>query len=227
MVRLIALGASVAAMGCNEYSIGEQIPPGARQEIPEAPNCEAGGDVVVVPVSFEQRQGCPWGEGDNLERRNEHNQARVEEIRQIVLPAGAEVCDLEITSSEGAAVWFDDHILLALDDVVLVAGGSGLRWNEIDVVDGVPRYDWPGLRGRPFAERYAPYVCLGGDQSECRVPRTEEVGPLVLSFPHQVIADLVEGPSFQLTLVTFGDDDNDDCAHAEVELAVGVRFVQP
>lgn len=214
MSRWITILTSGVLAGCLEYGFEADL----REGDPPPLRCETDAEAVQVSITFPGRSGCPWSTAGNLERRNEHNQARVEEVREVELPRGSELCDLTVASEPGQQVWFDDHILLALDDVVLVAGGSGLRFDELPVQDGAPRYDWAALRGQPFVDRYAPYTCLG--DADCQVPRTEETGPLDVSVPASEIAGRVAGDTFELRLVTFGDDDEDDCAHAEVTLDV-------
>ena len=192
----IVLAAALPAMlmACSERGFRNVEPPNTLDETEDTavlpPGCE-GAAIETFELAYPPRQDCPFGEGDNLERRNEHNQARVEEYRSIRLPPGAQVCDLSLVSRE-QGVFFDDHLTMTLNDVVLVGGGSGYELDDFTVVDGLPMYSWMEIAGTPFSERYAPYDCLGGNDSVCQVPRTEETGPFNVEIAPAAMAKLTE-----------------------------------
>jgi hypothetical protein len=187
--------------------------------------CESA-DATTYTFTYPARQDCPWGQDDNLVQLNEFNRARVEEERQIVLPSGTTLCGVSIASST-TDLLFDDHVTIAIGDVVLVGGGSGYPIERLPLVDGLYRYDWAALAGTPFADRNAPYWCLG-DDSVCEVPTTEILGSLNLQIDEASTDLLVREfrglESFPLVIATFGDDDTDDCAHSDIGLEVTVAW---
>ncbi|MEM6928633.1 MAG: hypothetical protein AAF602_16975 [Myxococcota bacterium] len=183
--------------------------------------------IESVPIDFSARDDCDFGRRGNLDPRNGFVQARAVAEQAVELPPGALLCSASL-ESDGAPVTFDDHLALLLDDVVLVSGGSGGAIDDYPVVDGLPRFDWTEVRGRPFAERYTPYECLGG--ARCVVPRTEETGPLDVEIPAPTMVDLVDAlaieGNFDIRIVVFGDDDVGDCAFSDLTLDLVMRYVR-
>ena len=217
---------------CIEYGVRADLD-APRTALGDAEvSCDAPQDRVLiqtVELPFPSREGCPWNVGDNLGPRNEHNQARVEETHRVSLPAGVQLCDLAI-GSDTDALSFDDHITLTLNDIVLVGGGSAYDIDALPHVDDLPRYAWDALQGQPFADRYAPYTCLG-DPEVCVVPQTEQVGPLEVSFSDTLVEDIardrVTDDDLTFSWVTFGDDDAGDCGHSDFTLHVQLAWVAP
>lgn len=224
---------AVVLCGCSERGFVSVEPPNTLDdtettELP--PGCASDAVGATFELAYPSRQDCPWNEGGNLEPRNEFNQARVEEYRSIRLPEGAVVCELSLASQE-QGVFFDDHLTMTLNDVVLVGGGSGYVFEDLELVDGLPVYEWSALAGSPFAERYAPYDCLGGTESVCQVPRTEETAAFNVEIAPPAMARLtsvLEGAdSLRFGVITFGDDDGGDCAHSAVTLDVDLSYLAP
>lgn len=182
---------------------------------------------LTVDLEFPARQDCPWGLDDNLTQQNELNRARVEEVRDLVLPDGAQLCDLAIHSRTDDLL-FDDHVTLTLDDVVLIGGGYGYAIDVLGVSANLPRYRWDDVVDLPFRDRDAPYYCIGEPDSACVLPQTEVAGPLDLALSEAATEDLVAAMSGKTTLpfrvITFGDDDEDDCAHTDLILEVEVSY---
>lgn len=167
-VRVIAL---LAVMGCsNEIGLRSRAPtPSVPETSDGVPLRCLDAAIESVPIDFPARDDCDFGQRGNLDPRNGFVQARAVAEQRVELPPGARLCSASL-ESEGDPVAFDDHLVLLLEDVVLVSGGSGGALDDYAVVDGLPRFDWTEVRGRPFAERYTPYECLGGGR--CVVPST-------------------------------------------------------
>lgn len=182
----------------------------------------------VERLRFNDRQDCPWGEDDNLERRNGYNQARVRESRYIDLPPYEQLCELSIESNTDD-LEFDDYFTFTLNEVILVGGGGGYDIEIFEQADGMYFYDWEILKGTAFhGQRYAPYYCIGGPES-CVVPPTEQSGPFEVLLPPETMqpfTDVLDGEmQLDFALHTFGDNDNGDCAHTDMELVFTVRYV--
>ena len=209
---------------------------GSAPEVDEPAILEACLDpaVPLTRVSFTQfhpaRVDCPWGLQGNLTPRQWHNQARVVERETHLLPEGATICGLRITSEESTFL-YDDAVALLFEDVVLVSGGPGTPLDQFPVRDGLPRYDWPAIVGTEMADSAAPYLCLGGRTSQCQVPQTEVIGQFALDFAPEVMASLaarVAPPDgFSLSLVSIGDNDPQDCAHTDLTLQVDLDLRLP
>ncbi|MEN0066312.1 MAG: hypothetical protein AAGA48_29515 [Myxococcota bacterium] len=210
-------------LGCgNETALRVDV------DAPRAPRASSCEDASTErqALTFEAREGCSFSEDGNLERRNEHIQARADEARFVSLPPPDTLCGLSLVSKDGP-VSFDDHLAILIDDIVVVSGGSGLALDEHPERDGLPRFDWEDIAGRPFSDRYADYRCLG--EGRCEVPRTEEVGTLDVRIDPETMAsiatslDWVDG--LDVRIVTFGDDDWADCAHTDLTLDVVVETI--
>lgn len=243
------LGASAVA-GCIENDLGVPLDPGSKSETtsippsspttPDPDTTPPPGDppilpcddlqVLTVDLAYPERQDCPFGIDDNLDRLNEFNRARVEEVQDLVLPDGAQLCDLAV-HSQTEDLLFDDHVTLTLDEVVLVGGGYGYDIAALPLVDGLYRYTWAELVDVPFADQSAPYYCLGAPDSTCVMPQTEIVGPVDIELSDAatdtLIAAMVGRTTLPFRLITFGDDNDGDCAHTELTLTVDVSYTVP
>lgn len=197
---------------------------GLRAALDPVPSC-ASPIVETLTLAFPAQRDCAFSQEGNLEPRNEHIQARRIASHRIELPEDAGICGWSMTSDQ-ADVAFDDHLAILLDDIVLVSGGSGIALDAHPLRDGLPRFDWADVRGRPFSDRYAPYHCLG--EGPCAVPETERTGPLDLEIDPdtlRVVADALDDPaSWRLQLLTFGDDDAGDCAHTDLTVQLTVAY---
>lgn len=182
---------------------------------------------LTVSLAYPARQDCPWGIDDNLPPENEHNRARVEEVHDLVLPSDAQLCDLSVRSLTDDLL-FDDHVTFTLDDVLLVGGGSGYDPDILPIVDDLRRYRWDTIVGVPFRERDESYFCLGAPESTCVLPETEVAGPLEISLSagasEALVAAMVGRTTLPFRLVTFGDDNEDDCAHTDLTLEISVAY---
>jgi len=189
-------------------------------------DCDDDAVLEVTELLFAARANCDFSNDGNLDPRNEHLQARAEESHFVELPQGATLCALAL-ESQGDRAAFDDHVAVLVEDVLVVSGGSGGTLDDYPLVDGLPRFDWTTVRGRPFADRYTPYGCLGGGR--CIVPRTEESGPFDVQIEPETMAELVGAlaldAGFDVRLLVFGDDDWGDCAHSDLALDLSVRYL--
>ena len=208
-------------------------PPGTvpPDEPPDTPptvaDCQAAAETRSFTLGFQPRRGCVFSSEGNLPPRNEFVQARADEVRFVQLPQIRTLCDLTLRAREGPPIFFDDHVAIVVEDVVLVSGGSGLALNEYETVDGLPRFDWSAVRGEPFRPRNSAYACLGGGR--CDVPRTERFGDLNVEVGSETMIAIANSLSlnggFNVRFLTFGDNDASDCAHSELTLDVDVRYL--
>lgn len=187
-------------------------------------------DTLSVDLTFPERIDCPWGIDDNLTELDTFNRARVDEVQNLILPDGATLCDLAVHSTSEDLL-FDDHVTIALDDVALVGGGYGYDIDILPVVGNLRRYSWATVVDQEFGDRDAPYWCLGEPESVCVLPVTEIAGPLDLELSDDATRDLVAAMAgrteLPFVLTTFGDNDDDDCAHTTLTLRVDVSYTLP
>ena len=197
LVPPLAAALFLLAAGCSEYGVRPSIDeggdpvdddfdvwPGSHgfddEEQPREKSCAEDATLLTTQMTADATKECPWGIGDNLERLNEYNQARIVERWEVPIPPGATLCSISFRSVQDSLT-FDDHITLTLDDNVLLGGGSGYPIDRLDAIDGVPQWDWTRIVGTHFAERDDPYFCLG-DSGPCEVPQTETPGPFEVAF---------------------------------------------
>jgi hypothetical protein len=232
----------VAFCGCIENKLSSSpgtlevpatTPPAPPSSTPPPPRASDPCDTpqsLTVALLYPAREDCPWSTDDNLAPLNEFNRARVEEVQDIVLPPGAQLCDLAIRSATSDLL-FDDHVTITLDDVVLVGGGYGYDVGGLPMVGNLHRYDWAEVVDLPFRARDSPYWCLGEPQSVCVLPQTEIAGPLEVELSEGATRDLVAAMAgrsvLPVRLITFGDDDAGDCAHTDLPLVVEVAYGVP
>lgn len=249
MLRLLLAGALL--VGCSETALNADITADVpieepdidvdpKDEIetddtdvePHRPDCGNTEDrrVMFARLEFPERHGCSWAEGDNLDRRNEFLRAYEQETRSIDMPTGARICDLGLASLTGD-LWFDDHMTLLLQGGVIVGGGSGYPMDLLPPdPDGFVPWDWFAVRDTPFQDRTTPYWCLGGEASTCVVPPHDERGVLDIALPTEALDPFTvrveQDASMDISLLTFGDDNDSDCSHSDVVLEATITWVQ-
>lgn len=191
-------------------------------------DCQTGERVVRTEmIRFPAREDCPWSVNGNLERRGGYNQARFTETELLDLPPYSDLCSLSIVSQTSDLV-FDDHFTLTLENWVLV-GGGGYAIDRLEDQGGMYQFDWDAVKGQPFIWD-GEYHCLGGEDSVCVVPGHDQRAPLELAFSEetmQPLAETLDGESgLSVSLHTFGDNDDGDCAHSDIALLIEIELVQ-
>ncbi|MEL6187238.1 MAG: hypothetical protein AAFU79_21645 [Myxococcota bacterium] len=231
-----------AFLGCQDDGVGlrrverEELPaplPPAAMDVPPANqrqvDCSSDSITETIEVFFPARSGCSFSSDGNLPPQNESLQARAVDVASVDLPQIRVLCDLQLRSQRSPAIRFDDDVAILLEEVVLVAGGSGPALDEYPKVDGYPRFVWEEVRGQRFRPRSNPYACLGSP-SLCQVPSTEQLGQLEVSFDANVLIALTQTlnleAGFDLSFVTFGDNDPTDCAHGDLRMELEVSYLR-
>ncbi|MEL6342381.1 MAG: hypothetical protein AAFV53_04565 [Myxococcota bacterium] len=197
-------------------------------EVEERLTCQTGDRVVLSEViRFPARENCLWSVEGNLGPRDGHNQARFTETELLDLPAYSDLCSLSIVSQTSDLV-FDDHFTLTLGDWVLV-GGGGYPIESLEAQSGMFLFDWEAVKGQPIIWD-GQYHCLGGPESVCVIPGHDQRAPLELAFTEeamQPLAETLDGESgLAISLHTFGDNDDGDCAHSDIQLLIEVEMIQ-
>ncbi len=176
---------------------------------------------IEFTIAFPATEGCAWGEDGNDDATQGETSARTEQEVELRLPDNAVVCGLsldfeEFERREDPEVFFDDHFLFTLNDVVLAAD-YGDMVDEFGEVNGLPRYDWDDLLGFETEEEPDTF-CLGEDDgSDCELPDPGEEGEYSLSFVGDtvdaLIASAIEDERFEFGFIVTGDDNPGDCTH--------------
>lgn len=211
-------------------------PPGVIQLIRDCDDAKARGKIqsTIVQVDFEDNPGsCPWGLDDNMTKRNGYARARIEQVQQISLPAGAVVCNMKLEDVVQQNFIYDDNLILTLNGFLLASTTNFQTY--FDHVNEYYKYDWSRLvdqRGHvDAADTTAPnQYCLGRDQglSSCSFPQTETLGRVDLSFHERVIQNVLgmtSASDVKLTMITTGDDNaSTDCHHSPIRFSVTIEY---
>ncbi len=190
-------------------------------------------------TEVQNNRACAFGQDGNLSTGPETQRARYEQRRLLELPAGAELCDLELELVANN-FRYDDMFYFALNGHVVSSNNKSamvdLRRYPLKLTDGksvsAPRYDWSGLVDKRFSNDggESNNFCLGEQEglSNCQWPRTEQTGSFRLSFAPEILIHLgakSSGSQHELMFAVTGDDDpNVDCAHSGFNLNVSATY---
>jgi len=224
-------------------------PPTVQQAIKNCADATAAGTLKTSTqtITFDDsrvetgmQQICQWNTGDNLAMKDGFMTARYEQNRSLTLPAGAVLCDVQMTTAQ-QKFSYDDILFLNFNGRILgsdnkAAVTSKLTPEMVTLSSGkiapLYTYDWLSLRGAPF-QNVADDYCLGSDQQEgtCMWPVTQQTGNIVFQFnPELLIAIGLKEPSDQqyFSLVITGDNDpSTDCYHQALSFDMQVKYYLP
>jgi len=182
--------------------------------------------------------GCPWGEGDNLEMRQAHVTARVEQYVELDLPPSAVVCDMSLNFTPDPNVTptmeYDDNMFFLYNKVVLAASYAPMV-DRFTRRRGLPIYDWGQLAGMEFGfDPTTPTFCLGEAEgrASCEIPPPETLAAMRLEFDDDLVDELsfraLELGTEEFGFVVIGDNDpRDDCFHEAFSFDVTVGVATP
>jgi hypothetical protein len=164
---------------------------------------------------------CPWGQDDNLPLQGAMGwSARTEQIETITdVPPNAVICgaNFEIPQTD---MWFDDAMVIALSRVVLM---TDVNISVFPNNGTFHFYDWSSLVGTGGSQLY----CLG----DCTLPAMETPGPMSLSTSDALARAIGEYAaqqgSYEIRVVTIGDNDAGDCRHQPFDFVVTLDYVVP
>ena len=189
-------------------------------------------DEIEFEVFFEATPGgCSWGEDGNGERESGLVTARTEQTVSIDIPEGGVVCGLDFDFAAldpgfEQVMTYDDHFFLNFNGIVLAAS-YGEMVDDLNITDGLARYDWGDLEGFPIdLHGEIDDYCVGEDEglSQCTIPESETPGEISLSFGGELVDQMsflaLESGSYSFQFVTTGDDNDSDCFHDDFEFTV-------
>ncbi len=185
----------------------------------------------IINIQFPKpSETCAWEESGNLSTRDAFFRARIEQKQNLGLPRGAIVCDA-IFDFKPQPFRYDDYFALLFNKNIIT---SGYDFSEHLTPQnfGLLSYNWNQLRGvrMEFGSQKEQVVCpqIPGAEAMCSFPGHDTAGVIDLDLDSRYIQAVMSNgvPSdHSFTLVTFGDDDDNDCEHSDVEFDVTVSYV--
>ena len=187
--------------------------------------------VIENPIN-PNTSSCPFGQADNLGRRNEYFQARIEQSKKFELPKDAVLCNVQFAFPE-QAFNYDDHFVFSLNNNVLA---SSYKFSSLVSQNNLLKYDWANIRGKKWDSSVDGIYCADGDSSKaslCSFPKTEQQGSIKLEFAPQVFQKIfmnhassgLDTNMHEFKWVTIGDNDDFDCEHTSIRFSVLVTYV--
>ncbi len=182
-------------------------------------------------------QVCQFGIDGNLSMVNTRMQARYEQYRNLNLPTGAVVCDLNMTTPL-QRFKYDDVFVFTFNGRILATNNRTALYQTtpeqtLNIRNAGPvsiyRYDWLSLRTRLF-ENVADDYCLGSTQgaATCQWPVTEQNGNIQFDFDQQLLIALglfYASNQQQFGFIITGDNDPSlDCYHERLEFDMNVQY---
>ena len=189
-------------------------------EYPSCPEPQPATELVEIPYLD---PNCPFGQADNLGWVGGAVAARVEQEVPFTFPEDRVICSIALSGASDD-FYYDDHIILTLNDVVLISSLDIL--GNFEVQNGLPIYSWDAIVGSSAGG--ASHVCLPG-ATVCQMPGTQQNGQVSLAFDEQTSDLLVQtgqGLSHKFTAIVTGDDNPDvDCHHNGLTIAVEYTYL--
>ncbi len=176
----------------------------------------------------------------NLEIHDGTIQARYEQNRNLALPAGAVICDVQMQNNLQSFRYDDvfffsfNGYLLATNDQTAVQMKLTPQSLKIEASEftNFYKYDWAQLRTAPFKNEPDDY-CLGSAEglSSCSWPVSERQGQIKFNFAQSLLVSLsahVPSENQTFSFVITGDNDRSlDCYHEKLEFAMNVKYYIP
>ena len=182
----------------------------------------------IQAIGTKSATRCDWNNAGNGPMINGYFMARVEQLQTFNLPSGAKICDVKITSGP-QKMNYDDHVFLALDDVLLAA--SHPIYQVLNQENGLSIYDWSKIYRQPWTQIPEYVYCAGQDQygAQCSWPASQQDGQIVLGIAPQIFRSIMARDltrsSHEFRFVTTGDNDpTTDCGHSPLKFDVQVSF---
>lgn len=173
---------------------------------------------------------CYWDYYDNLGRRTDFIRARTEQFQLMKLDPKAIVCKMELIFDAQTNVSFKDELMFAYNGVVLA---SSKNFSErLPKKYGMSMYSWPALANTDYNKSEDSRYCAGNEtgDGECEIPTSEVSGNFSLNFSDslfQRIEAYTDPECRGFTVVTTGDNDDNDCRHTDIGFKVRVKYVMP
>lgn len=172
---------------------------------------------------------CYWDYYDNLGRRPDFLRARTEQFQLMQLDPKAIVCKMELVF-DSQSVSFQDELLFAYSGVVLAASKDFSK--RLPKKYGMSMYSWPALVNTDYNKSENSSYCAGKESGagECQIPMSEVAGDFSLKFSDSIFQQIeaYTTPDCRgFTVITTGDNNDNDCRHTDIGFKVKVKYVMP
>ena len=173
-------------------------------------------------VSIRPMKQCEWSVDDNLDKRDRYLTARIEDDYSVKISEHNVFCGVEsIKSAPGQKIRYDDHIILAFNDIVLLSSFESFSKNLVKKGEFF-LYDWIKIRGQyghDLSSNFnsSPYCIANEEDSRCSFPSHDKKGPFDFYAESDLALRIATANSshkkryHKLKVVTFGDNDKGDC----------------
>jgi hypothetical protein len=188
---------------------------------PACPEPQPATQLVEIPYLA---PNCPFNQGDNLGLTQGVLAARVEQEVFFSFPEDHLICSIALSGASDD-FYYDDHIILTLNDVVLISSTNVLELFETK--NGLPIYSWQAIVGENAGGGGGP-ACLSG-ATVCQMPGTQQNGEVGLAFDEETSDLLVQtgqGVDHKFTAIVTGDNDPAiDCHHNGLTISVDYTYL--
>lgn len=222
-------------VGCNKIQVSEVDPSNfGIFGAPEPPDTGFVRDTCAnavqksVTKSFnfaKPSMTCEWEKNENLERRNEYFQARIEDEKELQLEPGAVICDVRLSFKEQEFL-YDDHFLLTFNNSVIASSYNFS--DELESSYGLLQYNWSRIAGMYWDQDHKEGVFCA-PSGECSWPDTDTPGEINMSYSSELFKRLMAvdlgRTSHYLKFISIGDNDDEDCEHSDVAFDLTVKYV--
>ena len=183
---------------------------------------------VAETLSFPATDSCDFDNGINLERRNGHIQAVIEQKTQLTVPSNRSVvCGINLTT-QSAVLTYDDLLLLTVEDTIVLSSNQSY-FSALDTEGDAYIWDFDRVRGMAVDSFTTDPYCLGTTAGDCELPETDTNGVMKVEFFPEDFAAIAAKYSgrdvWNFGLVTTGDNDDNDCMHSDFSLSYQLSYV--
>lgn len=185
----------------------------------------------TVAVNFDKpSRTCDFNQNGNLDLRNLHFQARIEQIASFDLPTDSVICALGFRF-ERQRFRYDDYFAMTFDGVVIAASFEFGRF--LEKKNDLQIWDWRKVVGMPWDMSRPTTYCAGNAQNlaRCQWPPTETEGDIILEIDQRVFQKVaamdIKRSVHEFHFITTGDDNPDiDCLHEPLKFEADIGYVQ-
>lgn len=185
----------------------------------------------VIQVSFGNTSGCAWGSYGNLEREDMKLQARKEQ--QKIVGFEQQLCDVRLGFEHDIGVYdndewyYSDQVMLLLEQQVVFSSSWRLV-EQFSRNDEIYLYNWEDIVGGTlFFDNDHPWAI--GENPSFQLPGDEEYGQTYIELESSAVDPLIANAILDneliFTIVSFGDNDEEDCMHSGFSFSIEADLI--
>jgi hypothetical protein len=235
LLLIFSIVGAFSALSCNKVQMTEASAANNSLGFEEPPDTNMVRQACDSGVHEKQTQSylfekpsytCEWEKNGNLAKKNDYFQARIEENKNILLPAGAIICDVKLTFAEQPFL-YDDHFLFTFDNSVIASSFDFSA--QLNRQYGLLQYDWSKIAGMYWDKSKEGVFCA--EDGKCSWPITDTQGKIDMSFSSDFFKRLmafdINRNNHVMKFISIGDNDDYDCEHSDVSFDLTVDYVIP